>query len=545
MPEQGRSGARAPGRRGMTDANTRDELAVRATRDDGAPFLVQLESAGPRVRDGFPDAREELRADQRERRSMRVDGDAESLLGLRAIVRTGARSTTAETTSGQPCGQLGEAFDSLQGDHPRVVERERARSCSRLTCQSRFLELLAAGCLVLPVLAGSNALQLEPAENDRPPGTFRTEASALHAAVESLLAQVVLSLESGDRDVAVAALEEAVSLIEHSGAPALAKLEVLARVERGAKLLERMEILLRTHELSLDAAERMASANPAFDPVVAMSREILADTKLARRDFHGAAELYRQVVRQFARARPSTDAEVVEQSNVRNKLATCEWESGRAEEAHDLWEQALDSLEQVLPPDHADLVRLRDQLGVAKTTLGLLTEARRLQESVLASRERALLPAQPDHPLLILARRHLARTLRMLGDLNRAQQLNVAVVLSCERRHLPIEPDHRDLLHAWAELGTTLHRRGELTRAHALLTAAREGHERRLHASSLASASITADLLDVSLRLAGVEHSLGDWEGARELLESALTEYESLSSTGHTVEAALMEVRQG
>ncbi len=176
--------------------------------------------------------------------------------------------------------------------------------------------------------------------------------------------------------------------------------------------------------------------------------------------------------------------------------------------------------ERLLPPDHPDLLRAKQNLAGTRYQLGDLEGAHALFEAVHAARERRLLP---DHPDLLSAKLNLAATRGQLGDLEGALALKETVHAAWERL---LPPDHPDLLSAKGNLAVTRYQLGDLEGAHALFEAVHAAWERLVPPGH-------PDLLSAQGNLAATRKQLGDLQGALALEETVHAARERLLPPDH------------
>ena len=190
------------------------------------------------------------------------------------------------------------------------------------------------------------------------------------------------------------------------------------------------------------------------------------------------------------------------------------WTAGYAAfEAQDLqttraaFEAACEARERVLPEEHLELQKARQNLAVAREALGDLEGARTLEEKVLAVRTRAL---PDDHPDLQSIRENLAVTLEALGDAHSARVL-LEKVLEIRARTSP--DDDPNLQATRANLAAAGRRALGVTRG-ASSQACLQSSARCRRRAPIAG--------DSPKLLAATIKALGDWDGARALEEKVL-----------------------
>jgi serine/threonine-protein kinase len=182
-------------------------------------------------------------------------------------------------------------------------------------------------------------------------------------------------------------------------------------------------------------------------------------------------------------------------------------DEAKAQAAH---ERALVLREKMLGPDHADVARSLNNLGLVFASLGKYRRAQAVQERSLSILEKAL---GPDNPLVAQSCANVALVSYSLGEYGRAQALL--------ERALPVQetalgPEHPLVAYSWSHLGLVLHALGEYGKA-------RSAHERAL---AIREKALGPDHLDVAASLSNlgvVFYSLGEYDRAQALLERGLS----------------------
>jgi len=184
------------------------------------------------------------------------------------------------------------------------------------------------------------------------------------------------------------------------------------------------------------------------------------------------------------------------------------------------WSATLASFERTLPPGHADLFAVRNNLAAARDALGDAAGARALLEEVVAALERT---RPEDDPTLLAVQANLGNALLATGELD-AARARLSAALGGFARTLPA--GHPNALIARSGLGLVLREQGDLEGARAHLEVALEGLERALGPDHPNLVGIRYDL---ALTLGG----LGEHDGARALLESVLAARRRAFPEGH------------
>lgn len=190
------------------------------------------------------------------------------------------------------------------------------------------------------------------------------------------------------------------------------------------------------------------------------------------------------------------------------------------ESAERAWSAVRDFKARVQPPDHGDLLAIRQNLAAVFGIQGDLERAAAEQATVLATYER-LLPEDHDHRVVL--QESYARTLRWIGELERARELQIAVVASRERTR---PEGHHELLGARRELAVTLLELGDLSGARTMLEKVLIARERILPEHH-------RDLRTSRIDLARAMRTMGDLPGARALYEHVLVEAEGELPADH------------
>lgn len=216
-----------------------------------------------------------------------------------------------------------------------------------------------------------------------------------------------------------------------------------------------------------------------------------------------ARELLEGIVRGLAEPEPGEEAARVAFLLELDRTAE---QIGSLREQLVLRSSILELRARLLPPEHPDLLLVKQALAGTRYRLGDLRGAQELQEAVLAARTR-LLP--PDHPDLLRAKMNLALTRRRLGDLRGAYEI-LEAVHEVRTRILP--PEHPDLLRSKENLALTRKDLGDLQGARDLLEFVHEARTRLLPTDH-------PDLLRAKQNLALTSKALGDLQGALALEE--------------------------
>lgn len=137
-------------------------------------------------------------------------------------------------------------------------------------------------------------------------------------------------------------------------------------------------------------------------------------------------------------------------------------EAGLAQSAIGYWQSLLSACGQVLGPDHAQTLAVRDLLATSCEAAGQLDDAIELIMISAAEHERI---QGPDHPDTLTARASLATAYRAAGMLDAAIE---AYERALADREWVLGTDHPDTLATRSQLAATCHQTGHLDNAIAL-----------------------------------------------------------------------------
>ena len=181
---------------------------------------------------------------------------------------------------------------------------------------------------------------------------------------------------------------------------------------------------------------------------------------------------------------------------------------GRYTEARDLDQEIL-ARRRALGEDHPDTLTSASNLAIDLASLGEYQAARELSEDILARFRRVL---GEDHPLTLTSANNLAVDLRNLGEYQAARELDEDILA---RRRRVLGEDHPDTLASASNLAADLQALGEYQ-------AARELDEDTLARRRRALGEDHPDTLTSASNLAIDLASLGEYQAARELSEDIL-----------------------
>lgn len=231
----------------------------------------------------------------------------------------------------------------------------------------------------------------------------------------------------------------------------------------------------------------------------------------------------------LARVEGARGADSIEAAGVLDVLVEALWRGGKTEdpESQRLAERAVAIREQVLGPDHPDIARSLNNLGIVLSDKGDYAGARSAYERALAIRERHLGPGHPD----------VGRSLNNLG-LVFLQEGSYAEAQSCFERSLAITetvlgPEHADVAPALINLGSLLGEIGDYARARPLYDRAVAIREKALgpgHPYVAMSLNTLAELL----------RTTGDYGSARPLYERALAILDEALPAEHPARATVL-----
>jgi len=192
------------------------------------------------------------------------------------------------------------------------------------------------------------------------------------------------------------------------------------------------------------------------------------------------------------------------------RLGSLAYQAGDLGTAHDSLRAVLTYREGVLPDEHPELQRVRNNLAIVKRMLGDPRGALGLQKKALAVFEKTL---SDEHPELQAARANLAGTMSMMGDYRGALELEEKVLAIFSRT---VDDDHADLQRARNNLALTKRKLGDFEGALVL-------QEKVLEVRSRELPNEHVDLQGARSNLAATKAKLGDLPGALVLQESVLT----------------------
>lgn len=222
------------------------------------------------------------------------------------------------------------------------------------------------------------------------------------------------------------------------------------------------------YELLMDDCRRLLGAD---HPETLAARAGLAATLAQLKDFIPALALHDEVIGAWERLQGPDHAMTLASLAGRAETLTCAAELSRARMAY---ERVLEGRQRLLGAEHADTLRCAQQLAEVLCELGDTANARKLQESVVKARERH---RGADHACTVQAREVLAEIVAAQGDLKSVRAIQEALAKSRERR---LGSEHPDTLSIQLRLATTLGEQGDLEAARRLQQHVVSLHE-RLH----------------------------------------------------------------
>jgi tetratricopeptide (TPR) repeat protein len=195
---------------------------------------------------------------------------------------------------------------------------------------------------------------------------------------------------------------------------------------------------------------------------------------------------------------------------------------GRAEwmAARSTFERALSILEAAYGPDHPEVARTLDRLGIVHAHLEELPKARDCQERALAILEAAY---GPDHPEVARTLDNLGNIYHRLGDLAKARDYEERALAILEATY---GPDHPEVAIALGNLGSTLDAFGQVAEA-------RAHHERALAIYEAAYGPDHPEVARSLYNLGFVLLELGESSQGRAYIQRALAIYEATYGPDH------------
>ena len=251
-------------------------------------------------------------------------------------------------------------------------------------------------------------------------------------------------------------------------------------------------------------------------PDVARTLTLSAGLRADTGDLAGAQALHERALAIRQQALPAGDPALAENLNGLGVVLEKRGDHAGAQRYH---ERALEIRESALGPAHPDVAASLNNLANVRSDTGDYAAARSLHERALAIRERAL---GPDHPDVAMSLNNLAIAVRDLGDHGAAWWLLERVLGIWERA---FGPEHPNVAFASHNLSTILVDLGDEPGGRLLAERARRFRDR----------TGEGRFLTESLNgLVGVDPPSSGYQGARALLEHALTIKEGALGPGHT-----------
>ena len=235
-----------------------------------------------------------------------------------------------------------------------------------------------------------------------------------------------------------------------------------------------------------------ASELRSDDPRRAMSLYMLAGILTEQGLIHEARPLYEQAYELMSRVYPPEHPELL---NVRNGLAGALLQDGDAVSALEHFDSIATMLARILPPEHTDSIMAQKNLATALSELGEHERAAEIEEHALAM---SLETYPPDSDEIVTARRNLAASLRKLGRSEEAMELLAAAFATVSAR---TNPDPIDLAALQYNLAASLLDGDDKPRARELFLESLATFERvlppenpQLHQARIGAARACAEL---------------------------------------------------
>jgi len=240
---------------------------------------------------------------------------------------------------------------------------------------------------------------------------------------------------------------------------------------------------------------------------------------------YAEAELQARELLAQTQAKHGSDA--IETAEVLDALVEALWRGGKAKqpESRELAEQAVAIKENTLGPDHPDVAKSLNNLGILLRITGDYAGARPLYERALAIQEKAL---DPDHPDVAQTLNDLGILLSLTGDYAGARPLYERALAIWEKA---LGPDHPHVAASLNNLATLLRETGDYAGARPL-------YERALAIDEKAHGPDHPAVAGSLNNLAILLYFTGDYAGARPLYERALAIDEKALGPDHPRVAA-------
>ena len=287
---------------------------------------------------------------------------------------------------------------------------------------------------------------------------------------------------------------------------------------------------------AIAALRRYSLVTPAADGSVSVHRLVRAVTvdqmpgELASQWRQAAAALIEDAIPddsappetwpECAALLPHAQVALADGSDGMARLARYLGWSGSYAAARDLQKRVLDAREQILGPEHPDILTARDNLAVRTGKAGDPAAARDLFAALLPVRERVL---GPEHRDTLTARARLARWTGEAGDQAAARDLFAELLPVRER---VLGPEHRDTLGARHNLARWTGEAGDPAAARDQFAELLPAYERVLDVEH-------PDTLATRLHLARWTGKAGDAALARDQLAELLPAYERVLGVEH------------
>ncbi len=209
-----------------------------------------------------------------------------------------------------------------------------------------------------------------------------------------------------------------------------------------------------------------------------------------------------------------------EARNVLNEAGKYFYQRGQYREAEPFWTRYLAICEQVLGPEHPDILGSLNNLALLYRKQGKYEQAEPLYQRALTTRERVL---GPEHPDTLSTVNNLAHLYHSQGKYEEAEPLYQRAL---ETRERVLGPEHPDTAQTLGNLAVFYDVQGKYEQAEPLFQRALTTHERVLgpeHPDTLSTINNLAVFYDVQ----------GKYEQAEPLFQRALTTRERVLGPEH------------
>ena len=182
----------------------------------------------------------------------------------------------------------------------------------------------------------------------------------------------------------------------------------------------------------------------------------LAYAHMYMSDYPAAISLYKQVLNTREQILEPNHCDIL---STRNDLAYAYYWEGHTDKAIDLFEQVLDDRTRILSSDHEDTLMTGSYLALAYADDGQLERAITLGEQVVKDRDRVL---KPDHKYTLVTRNNLADAYKSVGRLTDAIKMYEYVL---EARIRTLGSTHHHTRITRNDLAQTYEQAGDLPKA--------------------------------------------------------------------------------